>query len=49
MKTQKIKVYCHAKECEEYKIIDWNGMHIKHYFCPKHAYRQIDQVRGRKD
>ena len=49
MKTQKIKVYCNVKECEECKIIDWNGKHINQYFCPKHAYRKVDQVRGRKD
>jgi len=48
MKQQKIKIFCHEKDCEEMKVIDWDGSFIGRWYCMKHAYKFLDEEK-RKD
>jgi len=32
----KLKILCHKRYCENFKIIDWNGEFIEKWFCDKH-------------
>lgn len=41
MKKQKIKVYCHEKDCLEFKIIEWSGEFINRFYCEEHAHRYM--------
>lgn len=38
MKKKMIKDYCHAKDCPESRMIEWDGKFIPAWYCFKHAY-----------
>lgn len=42
MKRQKIKIYCHEKDCLEFYIIEWNEEFIKRFYCKKHSYKFVE-------
>jgi hypothetical protein len=48
MKPQKIKIYCHEKDCINFKYIEWSGGYIDRFFCHEHAFRLMPSERNKQ-